>query len=109
MTFTPGEQFPIKVGGKEVIATVDHNGILRFPNNALYRWIIDNLAPPDGFDKRYGGLNHMVEAYHRGKFTKEEYLEFYLNIGYSISGFMDLNEFQDVEMVFPLELAEHYK
>lgn len=59
----------------------DSAGVYRFQPNALFRWSVDE----GGLD-----LNRMAMAYGQGKFTLEEYMEFYRGLGYSLCGFMEI-------------------
>jgi len=62
----------------------DENGVFRFKENALVRWLMD------------GGkisLNDMAVAFQNGHFKLDEYMEFYQGLGYSLSGFLEIGAF----------------
>ena len=82
----------IKIDGKE-IKTEMVNDVQRLPSNPLY----DALFKCGALD-----LNKLTVAYHLKKISFEHYLEIYLNIGYSVSGFSDLEEFAHLKIENPL-------
>lgn len=60
---------------------IDDKGVRRFPANSLYRHLV-NIKQVD--------LNRLCLDYQKGKFTKEEYMDFYRGIGYSVCGFAEI-------------------
>lgn len=56
--------------------------VLRFRPNKIFEWI----------SKKMCGLvyNDMSEAYQLGKFSLDEYMDFYQGTGYSLGGFLDI-------------------
>jgi hypothetical protein len=89
----PGDKITIKIGDQEIETTVDEYGVQRLPRNPIYDGMID---------KGLVDLNEMVRSYRAGRIKFEDYLEFYLNIGYSVSGFADLSSFQHLEIRNPI-------
>lgn len=89
----PGDIFLVKIGSHRIKTEIDKNGVQRLPCNLFY----DNLIKHGLLD-----LNAMARAYHTGKLSFDEYLEFYLNIGYSMSGFAELSSFEHLEIKNPL-------
>lgn len=69
------EHYPEAVGHE----VVSDSGVLRYKQKPLMRWLADAVC-----------LNEMCIAYARGKFSLEEYMQFYRDMGYSCSGFMDI-------------------
>jgi hypothetical protein len=71
---------------------LDDNGILRWVPNDAVRWLVDlcrELREKDVFP--YGGmLNAMAVADQTGKLNHEDYMEFYRDMGYSLSGFLEI-------------------
>ena len=66
----------------------DESGVYRFKSNKLIRWLIDNAH--ECGRKCPVNLNSMAIAYDHGVFTLEEYMKFYQDLGYSLSGFMEI-------------------
>lgn len=58
--------------------TMDGN-VLRWKRSLFARWICDNVD-----------LNKMAVAYNRGEFSLDDYAKFYRDIGYSLSGYIDV-------------------
>lgn len=79
-------QFQAKLSTHPIIR--DKNGVIRYQANRLVKWL---------FDSGNLDLNAMRVAYIYGAFSKEEYMQFYRDLGYSLSGF---------EEVFSEELSE---
>lgn len=111
--YKPGDTILIRVGTSVVQTFIDKNGVQRLPTNPIYgAWIdgttaaynryIRKVRPEDRDDALTFGLNEMNVLYHQGKFTFEEWLEFYLNMGYSVGGFCDLSAFQHLPIVNPV-------
>lgn len=89
----PGEVIVVKIGGKPFETIIDNDGVQRFKVNKLF----DRLYKSGRID-----LNQLAIDYQRGLFTQEEYLHFYLGLGYSVSGFSELSFFEDLEIDNPL-------
>lgn len=89
----PGEVIIVKVGGKPYETVIDKDGVQRFKVNQL----LSHLQTSGHID-----LNQLAIDYQRGLFTQEEYLHFYMGLGYSVSGFSELSFFEDLEIDNPL-------
>lgn len=89
----PGTKIPVKIGKQTLVTVIDENGTQRLPTNPIYRALLDSGALD---------LNQLCSAYQRGNISKKDYLEFYLNIGYSVCGFSDLSFFQGYKIHNPL-------
>lgn len=59
---------------------VDYRGVIRYKTKPIMRWLADNID-----------LGKMWIAYHEGKFTKKEFKQFYRDIGYSESGYKEID------------------
>lgn len=55
-------------------------GVYRFMEKPIMRWMCDN-----GVD-----LNAMCIAHEEGDFSLKEYMQFYMDIGYSLCGFSEI-------------------
>jgi hypothetical protein len=67
----------------------DEQGILRYAINPLVRWLEDHVS-----------LNDMWIAYRRtGAWTREQFMQFYRDIGYSLNGFEEIwgEELEEME------------
>jgi len=53
--------------------------VLRYVAKPLMRWLCDTV-----------GLNQMWAAYQHGKFSQAEFMQFYRDIGYSLSGYEEI-------------------
>lgn len=62
------------------IVIEDSDGIWRFKSNDIVRHIIDN----------YKILNDLWVAFHDNKYSLEDMEVFYQQMGYSLSGFLDI-------------------
>lgn len=65
----------------DVVIVEDMDGTYRFQPNKLIQWLVSQR----GVD-----LNRMCMAYGQGRFTLEEYMEFYRGMGYSLDGFCEI-------------------
>ena len=88
-----GDVITVKVGGKPYQTVIDDEGTQRFQVNKLFR----HLQGSCRID-----LNQLGIDYANGLFTQEEYLHFYMGIGYSVSGLSELSMFEDLEIENPL-------
>ncbi len=84
---------PVKVNEKIYNSVVDDQGVQRFPGNA----VLNLLFYHDKLD-----LNHIDSSYQQGGFSKTEYLEFMIALGYSVSGLASMDHFQDMDWTNPL-------
>ncbi len=80
----------IRIDGKPYDTYIDDGGIQRFPRNNLLSYISD----------RGQIMNELAAAYGEGKFTIDEYMQFYRDIGYSVGGFGEV--FDEVNIENPL-------
>lgn len=69
----------ILVAFPNAVICLDGGGVLRFRQSALARWIGNHIS-----------LNEMVIDCQRGEFPIEELIQFYMDMGYSLSGFVDV-------------------
>lgn len=88
-----GDKIIITIGDREIETVIDEHGVQRLPRNPIY----DDL-----FNKGLIDLNSMIVRYHQKKIEFEDYFEFYLHIGYSVSGFSELSCFQHLDIKNPL-------
>ena len=86
----PGTRFKVRVGGVEYDSIIDPSGRERFVENPEHR-LVKMLAPPDGTGT--DDMNSMRFRFINGEFSRREYAEFHMAIGYSLSGFMELSPF----------------
>lgn len=81
MKLTPGDRVNILVNGEPVTTIIDDNGTQRFIENGVVRWLVDaNVI----------SLNDMCLAYHKDQFNLDDYMEFYMSLGYSVCGFEEI-------------------
>jgi len=81
MSTTPGDQICILVDGQPVNTIIDDHGVQRFVENEVVCWLL-NTHQID--------LNSVCLNFLRGKFSLEDYMEFYMSLGYSVSGFEEV-------------------
>ena len=81
----------IKIDRKIYHTIIDSKGVQRFPINKLYNHL---------WETGQINLNRLASDYYKGKFTKEEYMEFCRGLGYSVGGFQEI--FEDVKIENPL-------
>tara|TARA_Y100000310_G_scaffold277910_1_gene296019 strand:- start:66 stop:404 length:339 start_codon:yes stop_codon:yes gene_type:complete len=89
----------VRVGGVPYPVITDSSGTLRFPENG----ILTGLFMQGKLD-----LNEIAIAYQQGKFGAPEpgteaqraYAEFYMMLGYSVSGFASLSSFADMPIQY---------
>lgn len=111
-----GAIIPVRVGSR-TFDTVITNGVQRFVSNTVIRSFVD--ASGEAFNEwlrsgRNNGepepysLNTVDVEYHQGKHSVDDLLTLYTSIGYSVSGFMDLSLFDDLEIRNPLWEQDQY-
>lgn len=61
----------------------DEHGVLRYKKNKLICWLYDTLQID---------MNVLWIAYQEGLFSREEFQQFYRDIGYSVDGYRDVWE-----------------
>jgi len=88
-----GTIIKVRVNGKEYDTVIDENGTQRFIKNNLIRHLTDSKAVD---------LNKLCLDYQRGKFLEQEYAEFNMGLGYSVSGFCEISSFEDGTILNPL-------
>ncbi len=59
---------------------VEVDGVWRFKQNKLIRYLVDEIVD----------LNRMKIEFHNRKFSLDEYMQFYMDMGYSLSGFYEI-------------------
>ena len=79
------------IDGKKFPTILDDQGVQRFPVNGLYRHLVDS---------KQVDLNRLSIDFQKGLFSREDYMEFYRGIGYSVCGFLEI--FEDAEIQNPL-------
>jgi hypothetical protein len=106
----PGDHIPVVIEGKLYDTIIDEHGVQRFPQSTINRYmsdhdsngtLIDYGLPGAGAIIPMSNLNVLVRAYHLGKIEKRDWMEFVMQ-GYSVSGFLDLDEFRDWTIYNPL-------
>lgn len=83
--------------GKEYLTYIDENGIQMFPEDPEHF-----LAKQTSI---FGGpydLNEMALRYHNGEFSQRDYAEMNMAVGHSVSGFADISDFHDMQLINPL-------
>lgn len=93
MDFKPGDKIVVQIGNYFLETTIDEHGVQRLPNNTDYRELID---------KGIIDLNTLARDHINGKVKFEDFLAFYLYIGYSVCGFAELHQFEHLEIKNPL-------
>ena len=79
---SPGDVFPVRVNGVTYETVIDEHGVQRFRINETIRYIMDTQQQVD--------FNHLMMAYQRGAFPLRDYMEFYMQVGYSVDGFAEI-------------------
>lgn len=101
--FKPGDHFTVTVGGVEYDTEIDERGVQRFVENPDYPLVKEIKMVWDTYlncDIR--DMNTMMQRYINGEFSKREYAEMNIFIGYSVCGFADLSTFHDMEINNPV-------
>jgi hypothetical protein len=88
-----GDEIIVRVGGKDYKTVIDRWGVQLFKGNTLLTHL---------YETRKIDLNSLAADYQKGKFSKEEYLEFYIGIGCSVSRITGHDSFKDVQIENPL-------
>lgn len=92
----PGDVIDVKINGKSYRTVIDDRGVQRFdigPASDVVNWL---------FKQNQLDLNQLAVDFQQGKFPLEAYMEFYMLLGYSVSGMYDLSWMQDVSIENPL-------
>lgn len=99
------DEIMILVGGQPV-TTIIENGVQRFKQNS----VIDHL-----FRRELLDVNGLWIDFYRGDFDRDGFIDFYMGLGYSVSGFVEVwgpgssyhaNTGDYVEVVNPVWLDE---
>lgn len=88
-----GDIIQVKVGEKTYDTMIDEAGVQRFIKNSLLCYL---------FEEDMIDLNQICFDYHHDKFSKIDYAEFMMALGYSVCGFAELSCFEDMEIENPL-------
>lgn len=97
----------VKLNGKDY-PTHRVDGVQRFVENPVVSRMVDKMG--EAYDRlgtqfskhRLYGLNEIMSEFHMGRYTVEDMLDFYTQIGYSVSGMLGLSCFEDVTVENPL-------
>lgn len=82
----------VKVDGEE-FETVLVDGVQRFKTNHLFNYLVDTNKI---------NLNDLSVAYQNNKFSKREYMLFLMGLGYSVCGFSEISNFEDLHIENPI-------
>jgi hypothetical protein len=82
----PEEAKLARLFGHKVIQ--DEHGTFRWKRNSLVDHLVHDVVMHDGQDKIVD-LDDLCVAAHRGRFSIEEYMKFYMQMGYSLGGFRE--------------------
>lgn len=94
MDIKPGDKIEVQLGEYKLETFIDEGGVQRFsPFNKMYAALyeVGNID-----------LNELAVARGRGEISLKDYREFYLSIGYSVSGLVYLSFFEDLEVYNPV-------
>ncbi len=91
--YKPGDKITILVNGQPYETYIDEDGVQRFPMNT----VIDHLHNTGKID-----LNDLAMDYHHGRFSKDDYMKFNMDLGYSVCGFAELSSFEDYQILNPV-------
>ena len=96
MKTKPGDIIMVKINGENYITIIDSDGVQRFKANSIIRHIVD----------RYVDLNDLwLNFNHSKSMTIEDMMLFYMDMGYSVCGFCDIfnnEEVPNLEISNPL-------
>ncbi len=104
----PGDRLTVMVGGQPYETIITEGGVQRFiedPNNALYRRLRTRGGAGGEIVNPSGDildLNEMAVRYHKGEFSQREYAELNMALGYSVGGFCELSNFQNMDIDNPI-------
>ena len=103
MEYKEGDIITITVDGRTYDTYIDEDGVQRFrtdPTHLLWdRW------KGDEGERRGRGtedLNTLAIAYANKEFDQRTFMEFNMSLGYSVSGFCELHNFFDLNVVNPI-------
>lgn len=89
----PDQPLFCKVDGRNYPVFVDKLGALRFKGNRVIQHLVETQTI---------SLVTLSLDFHKGKFPVRDYAEFYMGMGYSLSGFCDLEDFKHLVVEHPL-------
>ena len=93
MDFQPGDQITVLIDGKPYMTYIDEHNTQRFHQNEVVNFLVDSGKLD---------LNQICIDYHEGKFSKNHYMKFYMDLGYSVCGFFDIPSFEDCKILNPI-------
>lgn len=103
-----GDQITIYIENFPYVTEIDANGVQRFIKNEVLDYMFYNDINGNKIDDmdcktpRMLSMNAISIAYQHGKFSKRDYAEFIMALGYSVCGFAEYEEFQDWTINNPL-------
>jgi len=115
MTYKPGDEIKVKIGGREFTTVIDPHGVQRFKSNGVVRAIQQSFF--EEWDKycKTGlqrdirnrhlepmGFNKLAVMYCRSEFSQEDYLDFYISTGCSVCHISEIGFFEDLEIENPI-------
>ena len=77
----PGDEIYILVNGHPVNTVIDEHGVQRFFENSVTRWLVTSGTL---------NLHDMAIAFYNGDFEIDDYVQFKMDLGYSVCGFDEL-------------------
>lgn len=89
------EKIPVKVGDREFQTYIDSRGVQRFVGNPMVAYLAHHPTSKDAY-------NDLFVAYYRGEFSDDELLDFVTSLGYSVSGFAEINALEHYPIQNPL-------
>lgn len=107
----PGDHFAVRVGDKWYDTVMDPVGTQRFVKQPIVNAFVDHghkMFEKYWMTKRIEnhpavyGLNELASDHARGRWSKQDHIEFYTMFGYSVSGFSGLSFIANVEIENPL-------
>jgi hypothetical protein len=107
--YNPGDHIPVEIGKKTFDTFIDDHGVQRFVPNTIIEGIVDNgteafnaWLKTDRRAPEPWNLNTLVMEYAEGKHTKDDLLDFYTGMGYSVSGLSGLSYFAKQKIKNPV-------
>lgn len=82
----------VKVGRKKYKTFLDEHGVQRFQQNSVLRFLVD---------EQIIDLTKLFVAFVENQFSKKDYAEFMMMLGYSVSGFSTLTPFEKMKIDNP--------
>jgi hypothetical protein len=97
MKVKPGDKIPIKINGVEIITVIDEHGVQRLPENKIIDYYICGRYNRDRSKLIDCKLNEIAYMVGNGIFTEEDRRFVYQNIGYSVCGYAECFEDDNIE------------